>query len=56
MNYLRDQAGIETLEWLTIGALVVAAAFIAIRVEISPGMNDAAHLLRLLITGMVPSP
>lgn len=44
---LRNERGLESLEWLTVGAVVVAAALIAWAVEVSPAINDAAHRLRL---------
>lgn len=47
LRALRDERGVETLEWIVIGVLIVAAAIIAISIEIGPGLNDAAHRLRL---------
>ena len=44
---LRDQRGVETLEWITVGAVVVAALLVAFAAELAPGINDAAHRLRL---------
>ncbi len=38
--YLRDQRGIETLEWILIGALVSAAA-IGIYATLETGLNTA---------------
>ena len=46
-DHLTDQKGVETLEWIAVGALIVAAAVVAISVEVAPGLADAAHRLRL---------
>ena len=48
-DHLTDQKGIETLEWVTVGAVVLAAALVAFSAELAPGINDAAHRLRLLL-------
>ena len=47
LTTLRDERGIETLEWIAIGAVVLAAALVAFAAELAPGLNDAAHRLRL---------
>ncbi len=46
--YLRDQRGIETLEWILIGALVSAAA-IGIYATLETGLNTAVSNITTFI-------
>ncbi len=48
--YLRDQRGIETLEWILIGALVSAAA-IGIYATLETGLNTAVSNITTFIGG-----
>jgi hypothetical protein len=45
----KDERGVETLEWIAIGALVVAAALVVFAAEVQPGLSDAAHRLRMAL-------
>jgi Flp pilus assembly pilin Flp len=51
-SWLRNERGVETVEWAAVAALIVAAALVVVTVEIGPGINDAGHLLRLLLVGI----
>ncbi len=52
--YLRDQRGIETLEWILIGAIVtgVAAATYGL---LAGGLDTAVQGITGFISGQVPS-
>ncbi len=52
--YLRDQRGIETLEWILIGGIVagVAAGTYAL---LGGGLNDAVTDITNFISGEVPT-
>ena len=52
--YLRDQRGIETLEWILIGGIVagVAAGTYAL---LAGGLNDAVTDITNFISNQVPS-
>ncbi len=51
--YLRDQRGIETLEWILIGALVSAAA-VGIYATLQTGLDTAVTNITTFIGGQTP--
>jgi len=38
LGYLRDQRGIETLEWIAIGALILGVAFVVYPGTLQPAL------------------
>ncbi len=51
--YLRDQRGIETLEWILIGALVSAAA-VGIYATLQTGLDTAVTNITTFIGSQTP--
>jgi len=56
IRYLRDQRGLEVLEWVMVGAAITAAVVVVLGPggQVVTGLNDAAFKLRLLLVGLVP--
>jgi Flp pilus assembly pilin Flp len=40
LGYLRDEQGVETLEWIAVGALIVALAIAVYPGTLKAGIND----------------
>ncbi|MGH7268478.1 MAG: hypothetical protein ACREMB_26975 [Candidatus Rokuibacteriota bacterium] len=53
MRYLKDQRGIETLEWILIGGLVTAAGLIIYPGTLVPGLTGALTAIVAAITAGV---
>jgi len=39
-EYLRDEQGIETLEWIAVGALIIAVALVIYPGTLQPGLQS----------------
>jgi Flp pilus assembly pilin Flp len=39
-EYLRDEHGIETLEWIAVGALIIAVALVIYPGTLQPGLQS----------------
>lgn len=53
MRYLRDQRGIETLEWILIGALITAVALVLYPGQLQTGLSTVIGDIVTAITGIV---
>lgn len=51
-RYLRDQRGIETVEWLLIAALIVAMAVLVYPGELQPALQKAIAFISGKITAI----
>jgi len=51
-RYLRDQRGIETVEWLLIAALIVAMAVVVYPGELQPALQKAIAFISGKITAI----
>ena len=51
---LRDQRGIETLEWILIGGLITGVAVAVYTNTLGPGLTGAIGSIVAAITGSMP--
>jgi len=56
LGYLRDERGIETLEWVAIGALVLGMAFVVYPGTLQGGLVTLVGNIVTALTGVVISP
>lgn len=54
LGYLRDERGIETLEWIGIGALILGVAFAVYPGALQPALVGVVTTLAGALTGAVP--
>jgi Flp pilus assembly pilin Flp len=54
MRYLKDQRGIETLEWILIGGLITGVAIVLYPGVLQPGLNGAIGQIVAAITAQMP--
>ena len=43
LGYLRDERGIETLEWIAVGALIVSVALVVYPGTLQPGLQSVIN-------------
>jgi Flp pilus assembly pilin Flp len=53
LGYLRDERGVETLEWIAVGALIVALAMAVYPGTLQTGINDVITDIVTALTGIV---
>jgi len=56
LGYLRDERGIETLEWVAIGALVLGMAFVVYPGTLQGGLITLVGNISTALTGIVITP
>jgi Flp pilus assembly pilin Flp len=54
-SYLKDERGIETLEWIAVGAVIVGAAFVIYPGTLQGQLTTAITNLGGAIQGAVPA-
>lgn len=54
LAYLRDERGIETLEWILIGGLITGVALVLYPGALQTGLNTAISAIVSAITGAMP--
>ena len=45
LGYVKDEQGIETLEWIAVGALIVAVALVVYPGTLQPGMQSVVNTI-----------
>ena len=45
LGYLKDEQGIETLEWIAVGALIVALALVVYPGTLQPGLQSVVNTI-----------
>jgi Flp pilus assembly pilin Flp len=45
LGYLKDEQGIETLEWIAVGALIVAVALVVYPGTLQPGLQSVINTI-----------
>jgi Flp pilus assembly pilin Flp len=45
LRYLKDEQGIETLEWIAVGALIVALALVVYPGTLQPGLQSVINTI-----------
>lgn len=53
LGYLRDEQGIETLEWIAVGALIVAVALVVYPGTLQDGLVTVVQAITNKLTGIV---
>jgi Flp pilus assembly pilin Flp len=53
LGYLKDERGVETLEWIAVGALIVALAMAVYPGTLQTGINDVITDIVTALTGIV---
>jgi Flp pilus assembly pilin Flp len=53
LGYLKDEQGIETLEWIAVGALIVAVALVVYPGTLQDGLVLVVQAITDKLTGIV---
>jgi len=53
LGYVRDEKGIETLEWIAVGALVVAMALVVYPGVLQTALVDVVTAISTALTGIL---
>ncbi|HUP35921.1 MAG TPA: hypothetical protein VNC82_10825 [Candidatus Limnocylindria bacterium] len=53
LGYLRDERGIETLEWIAVGALIVAVALVVYPGQLQTALLDVVQDISDALTGII---
>jgi len=53
LGYLKDEQGIETLEWIAVGALIVAVALVVYPGTLQGGLQTVVTAITDKLTGIV---
>ena len=53
LGYLKDEQGVETLEWIAVGALIVALAMAVYPGTLQTGINDVITDITGALTGII---
>jgi hypothetical protein len=56
LGYLRDERGIETLEWIAIGALILGVAFVVYPGTLQPVLTALVGTIGAALSGIVIGP
>jgi Flp pilus assembly pilin Flp len=56
LGYLKDERGIETLEWIAIGALILGVAFAVYPGTLQTGLTTVVNNVVTALTGVVIAP
>jgi Flp pilus assembly pilin Flp len=53
LGYLKDEQGIETLEWIAVGALIVAVALFIYPGTLQDGLQTVVEQITAKLTGIL---
>jgi Flp pilus assembly pilin Flp len=53
LGYVRDEQGIETMEWIAVGALVVAMALVVYPGVLQTALIDVVTAISTALTGIL---
>jgi Flp pilus assembly pilin Flp len=53
LGYLKDEQGIETLEWIAVGALIIAVALVVYPGTLQGGLITVVQAITDKLTGIV---
>ena len=53
LGYVKDEQGIETLEWIAVGALIVAVALVVYPGTLQGGLQIVVQAITDKLTGIV---
>ena len=52
-GYMKDEQGIETLEWIAVGALIVAVALVVYPGTLQGGLQTVVQAITDKLTGII---
>jgi len=55
-GYLRDERGIETLEWIGVGALILGVAFVVYPGTLQPALVGVVNNIGTALSGITIAP
>ena len=53
LGYVKDEQGIETLEWIAVGALIIAVALVVYPGTLQDGLVTVVQKITAKLTGIV---
>ena len=53
LGYLKDEQGIETLEWIAVGALIIGVAIVVYPGTLQSGLTTVISAVVAKLTGLV---
>jgi len=53
LGYMQDEQGIETLEWIAVGALIVAVALVVYPGTLQGGLQTVVQAITDKLTGII---
>jgi len=53
LGYLKDEQGIETLEWIAVGALIIAVGIVVYPGTLQGGLQTVINQIVAKLTGIV---
>jgi len=53
LGYLKDEQGIETLEWIAVGALIIGVAIVVYPGTLQAGLTTVIQAVVAKLTGLV---
>ena len=56
LGYLRDERGLETLEWIAMGALILGVAFVVYPGTLQPALTTLVGNIGTALSGIVIAP
>jgi len=56
IGYLRDERGLETLEWIAMGALILGVAFVVYPGTLQPALTGVVGTISAALSGIVIAP
>ena len=56
LGYLRDERGLETLEWIAMGALILGIAFVVYPGTLQPALTALVGTISTALSGIAITP
>ncbi len=56
IGYLRDERGLETLEWIAMGALILGVAFVVYPGTLQPALTGVVGTISGALSGITIAP
>ena len=56
VGYLRDERGLETLEWIAMGALILGVAFVVYPGTLQPALTGVVGTISGALSGITIAP
>ena len=56
LGYLKDERGLETLEWIAMGALILGVAFVVYPGTLQPALTTLVGTISTALSGIAITP